>query len=95
MSTAKLNIEPAFPKIIINNIPIKPSDSTKYLGVKFDNKLNIDQHILSLKQKTTYHLYNLYKLRSYINKNTAILLTHSLILSRLNYCNTLLTRHVS
>ena len=87
ISTAKLNIEPAFPKIF--DIQIKPSNSTKYLGVKFDNKLNFDQHILSLKQ--TYHLYNLYKLRPYINKNTAILLTHSLILSRLNYCNTLLT----
>ena len=52
------------------------------------NKLNFDQHILSLKQTTTYHLY---KFRSRINKNTAILLTHSLILSRLNYCNALLT----
>ena len=72
-------------------MPIKPTHSTKYLGVKFDNKLNFDLHILSLKQTITYHLYNLYKLRPYINKNTAILHTHSLILSRLNYCNTLLT----
>ena len=52
------------------------------------------QHILSLKQTTTYHLYNLYKLRPYINKNTAILITHTLILSRLNYCNTLLTGQI-
>ena len=81
----------AFPNIFINDIPIKPCDSTKYLGVKFNNKLNFEQHILSLKQTTTYHLYNLYKLRPYINKNTAILLTHSLILSRLNYCNNVLT----
>ena len=71
-------------------MPIKPSNLTKYLGIKFENKLNFDQPILSLKQTTTYHLYNLYKLLPYINKNTAILLTHSLILSRLNYC-TLLT----
>ena len=56
ISTAKLNIEPAFLKIFINDIPIKQSDSTKYLGVKFDNKLNFDQHILSLKQTTIYHL---------------------------------------
>ena len=81
ISTAKLNIEHAFPNIFINDIPIKPSNSTKYLGVKFDNKLNFDQHILSVKQTTIYHLYNIYKLRPYINKNTAILLTHSLILS--------------
>ena len=91
ISTAKLNTEPAFPKIFINNIPIKLSDSITYFGVKFDDKSNFDEHILSLKQTTTYHVYNLYKLRPYINKNTAILLTHSLILSRQNYCNTLLT----
>ena len=78
--------------ICINDMPIKTSDSIKYLGVKFYNKLNFHQYILSLKQTTTYHLYNLYKLRPYINKNTAILLKHSLILSRLNYCNTLLTK---
>ena len=65
-------------------MPIKPSDLAKYLGVKFDNKLDFDQNIISLKQTTTYHLYNIYKLRSYINKNIAALLTHSLILSRLN-----------
>ena len=81
ISTTKLNIEPAFPKIFINAIPIKPSNSTTYLGDKFDNKLNFYQHILSLKQTTTYHLYKLYKLGPYININTAILLTHSLILS--------------
>ena len=77
--------------MILNCIPIKTSDSTKYLGVKFDNKLNFDQHILSLKQTTTYHLYNLYKLWPCLNENTATLIKHSLILSRLNYCNTLLT----
>ena len=67
------------------------SDSTTYFGVKFDNKLNFDQHILSLKQTTTYHLYNLYKLRPCIHKYTTTLVTYSLILSRLNYCITLLT----
>ena len=43
-------------------MPIKPSDSIKYLGVKFDNKLYFDQNFISLEQTTTYHLYNLYKL---------------------------------
>ena len=73
----------------LNHI-IKPSDSTKHFGFKFDNKLHFDEHILSLKT-TIYHLYNLYKLRPCINKNTATLITHSLLLSRLNHCNTLLT----
>ena len=71
--------------MFINDIP------TKYLGVKFGNKLNFDQRILSLKQATTFRLYNFYKLRPYINKNTTTLLTYSLLLYRLNYLNTLLT----
>ena len=70
--TAKIKPELAFPKIFINDLPIKP-DSTKYLGIEFDNKLNFDQLILSLKQTTTYHLYNLYKLPTYINRNTVTL----------------------
>ena len=72
-------------------MPIKPSYSTKYLGVKVDNKLNFTQYILSLKQNITYNFHNLYKLRHYLNKNTTTLLTHSLIISRQNYCNILLT----
>ena len=72
-------------------MPIKPSYSTKYLGVKVDNKLNFTQSILSLKQNITYNFHNLYKLRHYLNKNTTTLLTHSLIISRQNYCNILLT----
>ena len=76
ISTVIINIEPVFPKIFINDMPIKLSFSIKYLGVKFDNKLNFDQHIFSLKQTTNYN---------------ATVLTHSLILSRLYYCHTLLT----
>ena len=55
ISTVIINIEPAFPKIFINDMPIKLSFSTKYLGVKFDNKLNFDKHIFSLKHTTTYY----------------------------------------
>ena len=36
--TAKINIQPVFLTIFINDMPIKSFDSTKYLGVKFDNK---------------------------------------------------------
>ena len=45
ISSANINTESPFQKIFINGMQIKPSDSTKYLEVKFDNKLNFDQHI--------------------------------------------------
>ena len=44
MSTAKMNIQLAFSMNFIHNLPIKQSESTKYLGVEFDNKLNFDKY---------------------------------------------------
>ena len=80
-----------FPTLTINNTPITPTDSTKYLGLHFNNKLNFDKHITNIKQSTSLHLYNLRQIRPYINEKTAIELANTLILSRLQYCNSLLT----
>ena len=42
-----------FPDIIINQHKIIPTNSVKYLGVNFNNKLNLDKHYISLTQFTT------------------------------------------
>ena len=43
-----------------------------------------------MKQTSFFHIYNLKKLRPYLTKQTAIILSNSLIMSRLLYCNSLL-----
>ena len=48
-----------FPDIIINQHKIIPTNSVKYIGVNFYNKLNLDKH---------YRLLNL-QLRSYLILN--------------------------
>ena len=82
-----------FPDIIINQHKIIPTNSVKYLGVNFNNKLNLDKHYSLLTQYTTAHvqLFNIKKIRPYLNRNTTKLLTQTLILSRLQYCNSLFT----
>ena len=59
---------PNFHRFSIHFITITPTDSSNYIGVKFDNRLNFDKLIQTLKETTTYHLCNLFKLRRYINK---------------------------
>ena len=80
-----------FPEIIINQHKIIPTNSVKYLGVNFNNKLNLDKHYSLLTQSTTAQLFNIKKIRPYLNRNTTKLLTQTLILSRLQYCNSLFT----
>ena len=43
-----------------------------------------------MKQTSSFHIYNLKKIRPYLTKQTAIILSNSLIMSRLLYCNSLL-----
>ena len=43
-----------------------------------------------MKQTSSFHIYNLKKLRPYLIKQTAIILSNSLIMSRFLYCNSLL-----
>ena len=43
-----------------------------------------------MKQTSSFHIYNLKKLRPYLTKQTAIILSNSLIMSRFLYCNSLL-----
>ena len=69
-----------FPDIIINQHKIIPTDSVKYLGVNFNNKLNLDKNYSLLTQSTTAQLLNLKKIRPYLNRNTTKLLTQTLIL---------------
>ena len=80
-----------FPDIIINQHKIIPTNSVKYLGVNFNNKLNLDKHYSLLTQSTNAQLFNIKKIRPYLHRNTTKLLTQTLILSRLQYCNSLFT----
>ena len=83
-------INTTVPLININNINIIPTENTKYLGFHFTNKLDFTKHISKMKQTSSYHIYNLKKLRPYLTKHTAIILSNSLIMSRFLYCNSLL-----
>ena len=83
------NSTESFPDIYINNIIILPTNSAKYLDLHFKYDLNFDKHISLIRQTTTAQLFNL-RLPPYMNTTTTTLLTHSLIISRLQYCNSLL-----
>ena len=83
-------INTTVPLININNINIIPTENTKYLGFHFTNKLDFTKHISKMKQTSSFHINNLKKLRPYLTKQTAIILSNSLITSRFLYCNSLL-----
>ena len=62
----------------------------KNLGVIFDNKLSLDTHIKNICKTSLLYLKNISNIRSFLLDKAAVQLTHAFVLSRLDYCNSLL-----
>ena len=77
-------------KITIGNSEITPSTSCKSLGVMLDNHMCMDSKIQNVCRSTLFHIRNISAIRKLIPQTAAAALVHSLVTSRLDYCNSLL-----
>ena len=77
-------------KISIGQSDIIPSSSCKSLGVVLDNHMAMDAQIQYVCRTTLYHIRNISAIRQLIPQSAAAELIHSLVTSRLDYCNSLL-----
>ena len=79
-----------FPTITFDSTVIIPSDCAKSLGVILDSKLGFTQFATSQCRSANFNLFNIRKIRKYLSTESTIALVQSLVLSRLQYCNSLL-----
>ena len=71
------------------NIPF--TDHVKTLGVYFDSDLSFQHQVAFLVKTCYFHLKKLGQIHPYLNKKVSNAIAVSLIHSRLDYCNSLLT----
>lgn len=74
--------------VVINGERIERVDKAKNLGLTFDSHLRFESHISECARNCFYRLKLLYKLRPYLSEKLRVALCESLVLSRLNYCDT-------
>ena len=82
-------------KLIDNNITvgpvaINPSESVRDLGVQFDCQLSMRSHVSKTSSVCFYHLRRLRQLRHILSPATRHRLACALILTRIDYCNSVL-----
>ena len=72
-----------------NAVPFQTS--AKYLGVHLDETLSMKRQVTSLCRSSYFHLSKIASIRPYLSDESTAQLVSSLILSRLDYCNSTLS----
>ncbi len=69
---------------------IPPSDSVRNLGLVFDSSMTMSSQITSLCTSLNFQLRTICRIRKYLDQDNCHLIIRALVLSRLDYCNSLL-----
>src|SRR4029434_5306937 len=77
--------------LCIDSLSLVPSKTARNLGDIIDDQLTFTAHIASVSRSCRFALYNIRKIRPYLTQYATQLLVQTLVSSRLDYCNALLT----
>ena len=69
---------------------VTPTDSARNLGVEFDKDFNFTKHISKVCRSCYYHIRDLRRLRRCLTAAVTKTIATSLVLSKLDYCNSIL-----
>ena len=87
--SARCKQPPEF-SLCVNGNVATPKEKVKNLGVVLDHNLSMSSHVTSLCQSMYFQLRRIASIRNFIPDDVAKTLVTSLILSKLDYCNSLL-----
>ena len=76
--------------ITVDNSLVSSSQSAKNLGVILDNTLSFSTNIKAVTRSCRFMLYNIRRVRPCLTQEAAQVLIQALVISRLDYCNSLL-----
>ncbi|KAJ8371605.1 hypothetical protein AAFF_G00306910, partial [Aldrovandia affinis] len=76
--------------ITVEGSIVSPSQSARSLGVTLDNQLCFSSHIAVVTWTCRFSLHNIRRIRPFLTQEATQLLVQALVISRLDYCNSLL-----
>ena len=83
---AKVNID----SLWVGESSTAPTSKVKNLGCWFDGQLKMDTQINSICKTAFFHLYNIRRIRKFLNFECTKILVNAFVTRRLDFCNSLL-----
>lgn len=77
--------------VTVGESKIEPSTSVRNLGALFDSRMDMEQHVNSASRSCYAQLRQIGHIRQYLTTEATKSLVNSLVTSRLDYCNALLS----
>ena len=88
--TSRFTKTPNIEKLSFDNIVIELTERVRDLGVTLDKNLSLTYHINETCKKATNSIRSIGRIRKYLTKENLKLLVNALVISRLDYCNSIL-----
>lgn len=76
----------------LQSVMLKTTDQARNLGVVMDSDLNLNNHMKTITKSAYYHLKNTSRIKGLMSKQDLEKCVHAFIFSRLDCCNTDLTK---
>ena len=76
--------------IRVGNSSVSTKEVVKNLGILFDKHLDLSSNITAVCKSCYFHLHNISKIRRFLDEVALKRVVHALVISRLDYCNSLL-----
>ena len=89
LNTTRKSLSPLF-SVDLNGTPIHLSSTVRNLGVTLDQNLSIQQHVSRAWQICYFELRRINSIRHYLSHDALKTLISAFVLSRIDYCNSLL-----
>ena len=89
LSSGRSTKQPLPLRLPIGQSVVSPSTTALNLGVIFDAHLSMEKNVNDVCRRAYYHLRRISRIRPFLSQRAAKVLTDSLVLSRLDYCNAL------
>ena len=79
-------------QININGVPVQSADVIRYLGAWMDKHLSLKHHVKLKCKVAMFNLIRIKTLRSYLMESTCNILVMSLVMSHIDYANSILMK---